>query len=466
MRLSDSGSLWNLLSSPGRLSDRYLWGATDSVRLSDLASQSSLGHQLGKLHDRSVLLSTKDQLTSAVALIELDGVARRIVLCPPDLRSEHLPLIAAEASADTLVSDRPASEVGFKDVDCFVECSPNLTSTEFERFAGIQTQWVLLTSGTTGVPKMVLHTLSSLAGAIKGVQGPGQGAIWATFYDIRRYGGLQILLRALIDGGSLVLSNADESTEDFLVRAGIHNVTHVSGTPSHWRRALMSPFARKISPNYVRLSGEVADQAILDSLREFYQGANVAHAFASTEAGVAFAVDDGLSGFPSSLVDAPDAAVEMKVSDDSLRIRSARTATRYLGNRDGDIADKDGFVDTRDLVELRGDRYYFIGRRDGVINVGGNKVHPEEVEAVINRHPKVRMALVKPRKNAITGAIVVADVVLESEPDDDGSGAQANALKKEILEACRRALSPYKIPAAIRFVPSLDVAASGKLARL
>ena len=92
------------------------------------------------------------------------------------------------------------------------------------------------------------------------------------------------------------------------------------------------------------------------------------------------------------------------------------------------LADADGFVDTGDIVELRGDRYYFVGRRGGIINVGGLKVHPEEVEAVINRHPDVRMSLVRSRKNPITGAVVVADVVLRRRPRRGaaaGDGAQA-----------------------------------------
>ena len=54
------------------------------------------------------------------------------------------------------------------------------------------------------------------------------------------------------------------------------------------------------------------------------------------------------------------------------------------------LTDADGFVDTGDMVELRGDRYYFVGRRGGIINIGGLKVHPEEIEAVINRHPAVQ----------------------------------------------------------------------------
>ena len=78
----------------------------------------------------------------------------------------------------------------------------------------------------------------------------------------------------------------------------------------------------------------------------------------------------------------------MKIEDGSLRIRSTRTARRYLGGERAALADADGFVDTGDMVELRGDRYYFVGRAGGIINVGGLKVHPEEVEAVINRHPR------------------------------------------------------------------------------
>ena len=247
-----------------------------------------------------------------------------------------------------------------------------------------QTEWVLFTSGTTGLPKLVVHTLSSLAAPIKSPSPSEIPVVWSTFYDIRRYGGLQIFLRAVLGGGSLVLSSAKESTGDFLIRAGARGVTHISGTPSHWRRALMSPLARRISPRYVRLSGEIADQAILDHLRSTYPQAGVGHAFASTEAGVAFEVDDGFSGFPASLIGKQHADVEMKVVDGSLRIRSGRIASRYLGTAEKKLADDEGFVDTGDMVELHGDRYYFVGRADGVINVGGRKVHPEEVEAVIN----------------------------------------------------------------------------------
>jgi acyl-coenzyme A synthetase/AMP-(fatty) acid ligase len=284
--------------------------------------------------------------------------------------------------------------------------------------------------------------------------------VWSTFYDIRRYGGLQIFLRAVLTGSSLVLSSAQESTTDFLTRAGAHGVTHISGTPSHWRHALMSPSAHMITPQYVRLSGEIADQAILNHLQSSYPQARVAHAFASTEAGVAFDVTDGLAGFPQkTLANIP--GVDMRVEDGSLRIRSSRTAARYLGHQSQAITDAEGFVDTGDMLELRNDRYYFVGRRDGVINVGGLKVHPEEVEAVINRHPDVQMSLVRSRKNPITGALVVADVVLKT----DGPKERTWELQHDILLLCRNELSSHKVPAKINFVPALAVAETGKLVR-
>ena len=108
-------------------------------------------------------------------------------------------------------------------------------------------------------------------------------------------------------------------------------------------------------------------------------------------------------------------------------------------------------------------RYYFVGRRDGMINVGGLKVYPEEIEAVINRHPAVHMSLVQTKKNPITGALVVADVVLKT--TSPSTNDDVRGLQRDILLLCRGELSPYKVPATINFVPALAVAESGKLIR-
>jgi acyl-coenzyme A synthetase/AMP-(fatty) acid ligase len=464
---SDGRSLWESINASGFPAGR-LYGIGQRVPLADLANATSLKGRLEELRDESVVLLARDQLTAALALIELDGIARRMVLCPPDIEPEHVPAVVQDAEARACVIDQ-TDAFGPLNVPTVVSAGAELTRRELPLRRSRDTEWVLLTSGTTGAPKLVVHSLASLTSALRSsarrssAPTPAEPLTWSTFYDIRRYGGLQVFLRG-VHAGSLVLSDPSEAVGDFLSRAAAAGVTHISGTPSHWRRMLMSGAAAAIAPRYVRLSGEIADQAILDALRAAYPNATVAHAFASTEAGVAFEVRDGQAGFPSALVGVPG-PVELAVRDETLHIRSAGAAQCYLGSGAEPLRGADGFVDTGDRVEERAGRYYFMGRRGGVINVGGLKVHPEEVEAVINAHPWVRMSLVRARRNPITGAVVTAEVVVDDPAGLRGSPPNAEILTRELTERCRRSLAPHKVPAMIRIVPTLEVSPSGKLVR-
>ncbi len=442
------------------LKGRTISDARHGVSLTDILRHSCLVGRSRELSGRSVLLATSGQLLSALAMIELDGVARRMLLCPPDLDPDRIQALLAEAEIDAIVTDRPLHRCDAGAYLVVGASLPERAAVEWKTEGA--TEWLMLTSGTSGMPKIVGHTLDGLAGAII-AEGPARhpNATWATFYDIRRYGGLQIFLRAVIGGGSMVLSEPGEAIADHVARLRAGGVTHISGTPSHWRKLLMSGAAANFSPRYVRLSGEIADQAVLDGLARAFPLASIGHAYASTEAGVGFAVDDGREGFPADLIGWNRDGVEMKVVDGSLRIRSHRTARAYIGADAPPLADADGFVDTGDMVELRGERYHFVGRRGGIINIGGLKVHPEEVEAVINRHESVRMSHARSRRSPITGAIVVADVVLA-----DGTDAgRHETIRTEILGRCKDSLAAHKVPAVIRFVEPLDVTAAGKLAR-
>lgn len=440
-------------------------GANGSVPYSALLTGNSFTEDFD-FSGRSVLLVVPDQLSAALALIQLDGVASRIVLCPPDVESRHFPAIVADAAVDVIVSRETTTEIAALGLPV-IHARESVTEGKPLPSGKQHTDWILLTSGTSGTPKLVLHDLASLVGAIRPSGIAQDEVVWATFYDIRRYGGLQIFLRAVLGGHSMILSQAGEPVVAHLTRLQQGGVTHISGTPSHWRRVLMSGAAGLMSPRYVRLSGEIADQAVLDALQAAYPQARVSHAYASTEAGVGFNVIDGREGFPASMVDAPaaNAEVQMKIVDGALHLRSSRTAVRYLGHAHPVIVGEDGFVDTADLVERRGDRYYFIGRRGGMINVGGSKVYPEEIEIVINGHPAVQMSLVQGRRNPITGALVVADVVLKEAAGESAMGAASEQIIEDILKRCRDALPAHKVPTRLRIVPQLDVSASGKLAR-
>jgi acyl-coenzyme A synthetase/AMP-(fatty) acid ligase len=456
MRLSEPITLAGLMDAGagrGRAIATRRW----RLCLDDLAEGSSLGLSLYALEGRSVVLAVGDMAKAAAALIELDGWARRIVLCPPGYDLAGLEGLAREAEADALVYDgeaaRPPTDLAVV-APCRLPLEPLASRGEKERRRRFATEWIMPTSGTSGPPKMVAHNLATLTGAIR----PAPTQRWATFYDIRRYGGLQIFLRAVAGTESLTLSDPDESVDAFLGRLGEAGAKHISGTPSHWRKVLMSGNARRIDPETVRLSGEIADDAVLSALSALYPHARIEHAYASTEAGVAFAVDDGRAGFPASLIET-SGAVAMKIFEGSLRIRSNRTALAYIGRKAQALHDREGFVDTGDMVERRGDRYVFAGRRGGIINVGGAKVHPEEVEAAINAHEAVRASRVFARKNPITGALVAADVVLR-----EGVSADAD-LSRSILSGCRARLPAYKAPSFLRFVAELPMTEGGKLAR-
>jgi acyl-coenzyme A synthetase/AMP-(fatty) acid ligase len=401
-----------------------------------------------------VVLSVRDMARAAAALIDLDGCASRIVLCPPGWEPCRLEGAARDADADALVYDNDADVAERMPIEFAAPCCLPLQPLDSPRATSRETEWVLPTSGTSGPPKLVAHTLRTLLGAI--ADAPLQQ--WATFYDIRRYGGLQIFLRALSGQGSLILGGEGESVGSLLSRFGAAEITHISGTPSHWRKVLMSGEGRRIDPKYIRLSGEIADDAVLGALHTLYPRARIEHAYASTEAGVVFAVDDGKAGFPASWLE-KDGAVQMNVVDGSLRVRSARCALRFLGAGAPALGGEDGFVDTGDMVEQRVDRIYFVGRRGGVINVGGAKVHPEEVEVTLNAHEAVRASRVFARKSPITGAVVFADVVLR-----DQRLAHAES-EREILAACRASLAPHMVPAGLRFVVELPMTDGGKLAR-
>lgn len=456
-------SLREALVDAADTSSRFFWGVKGTACLNDLGRRSCLGMRLSNLSGQSVVLATRDQLVTALALIELDGMVRRLTLCPPDLSVEQLLAVAKIAEADAFVADYLQPHPGIRNW-VQIGFDPERTVAIENLPTRRATEWILLTSGTSGTPKLVLHSLASLSAAFRKKNDAEDGSIvWGTFYNICRYGGLQILLRAVLGGTSMVLSDFEDSPADYLARLGQHRVTHVLGTPTHWRRALMSPLARNITPRYVRLSGEIADQSILDALRRVYPDAVIAHAFASTEAGVGFTVDDGLEGFPASFLDGGGGDTKLKVRNGSLHICSAGTAVGYLNG--GELKDQQNFVDTGDAVERRDGRYYFLGRVGGVINVGGQKVHPEEVEMIINRHPQVEMSRVRAKKNPITGSIVVAEIVLKKTNHQMLAIDEGATLKSEILMMCSTELPRHKVPVTINIVPALPVGATGKLVR-
>lgn len=452
-------SLLEALLKSGPPSQSVLSDGITTVPLQAMTTGTCLAGHTADLIGRSVLVAVATQLEAALVLIELDGLARRLVLCPPDLATEHLQSVITDAEVDAIACTDVSAFASYG-IDRIVKVTTPVPIQQHP-VADTTTEWLMFTSGTTGKPKMAIHSFAGLTGAIKATGTTAIQPVWATFYDIRRFGGLQIFLRAMLMGSSIILSRSDETISAHLQRLGDAGVSHISGTPTHWRRALMSSRVPAFTPQYLRLSGEIADQAILDALKGAFPRSSIAHAYASTEAGVGFEVTDGLEGFPANYIGSAGGEVEMNVRDGALQIRSPRMASFYAGRPDLALIGSDGFVDTGDIVELRGNRYYFVGRRGGIINVGGLKVHPEEIETVINRHAAIRLSRVRSRKSPIIGAIVVADIML----NEEAAGSDQIALKSDIMALCKRELPPHKIPAVLNVVAAIETTIGGKIAR-
>src|SRR5262249_55114510 len=158
---------------------RTISDAGHIVSLTDILSQTCLGGRLPELSGRSVLLSVTGQLISGLAMIEIDGIARRMLLCPPDLNPEYLSALIGDADIDAVIPDQPERWAD-KGIALVVAALPLTAAApaETERAS----EWLMLTSGTSGVPKIVGHTLEGLCGAIV-TDGPARRAlpVWATF---------------------------------------------------------------------------------------------------------------------------------------------------------------------------------------------------------------------------------------------------------------------------------------------
>ena len=172
----------------GNLFDRRLLGASATTVLSDLERGSSLACPLAELRNRSVIVAPKDQLAAALALIELDGIARRLVVAPPDLPLEQMATTIIDAAEiDAVVSDREPPIADRRWSERLIGCGHRLTPHVAKRNPSNKTEWILFTSGTTGLPKMVRHSFASLAGAIE----IGSGALEAA-----RFGALSMTFAA------------------------------------------------------------------------------------------------------------------------------------------------------------------------------------------------------------------------------------------------------------------------------
>jgi acyl-coenzyme A synthetase/AMP-(fatty) acid ligase len=309
----------------------------------------------------------------------------------------------------------------------------------------------LLTSGTTGLPKLVAHTFETLFTAARARR--AESSVWLVNYQTGTYAWFQLVTKGMFSPGQKLVFSTSPEPSSALTFAAQQGVTSISATPTFWRLAMlqMEPdILRAVPLRQIALGGESIDQTLLDQLAALYPTAEISHVYASTEVGACIIVKDRRAGFPAALLE------QREGQRPEIRIRNGRLGVRSpFAAQDGVARADSGWIDTGDLVELRGDRVFFCGRSDmAMINVGGNKAFPADIEAAIQSHPAVAWSRVRAVKAPLVGHLAEADVVLRL----------GHSLLDEatLTQHCAERLPEYAVPRFWNFLPAIPVQSSLK----
>lgn len=304
----------------------------------------------------------------------------------------------------------------------------------------------LYTSGTTGRPKKVSHNLSSLTRNVK-LHPKFEENIWAFAYNPTHMAGLQVFFQAFMNHNTIVYTFDDQKKLlPQLIKK--YKITNISATSTFYRNALTYLRDEKYeSIKRITFGGEKYDPNMENIIKSIFPNAKVRNIYASTEAGSLFVAKGDIFEIPENIIRF------VNIESNELLIHR-----RLLGQSES-FSLVDDWFKTGDIIE-RVDNFHFKfkSRQSDIINVGGYKVNPIEVENTLIRVPGVVDLLVKPKENRVTGQILVVDVVKDERFGD-------MELKKSIKKFAGEQLQEWKIPRIINFVEEIPRNRAGKKVR-
>jgi acyl-CoA synthetase (AMP-forming)/AMP-acid ligase II len=362
-----------------------------------------------------------------LALIERGAVVVPLSPLPAAKRADFLEIAQVEVEITIDADGCRRGERTIRRADHELYCELRRTG-----HAGL----VLFSSGTTGRSKASLLDFDKVLAKY----GPaGRARRILTFLSLDHIGGINTLLHTLTSGGT-VITVPDRLPEAVFATIEAQRVQILPTTPTFLNMALISAAHRRWSTESLELityGTEPMPLGTLQRLKSELPNVRLKQTYGLSELGILptrSRSDDTL------WVKLGDSGFAHKIIDDVLWIKSDMAMLGYL-NAPAPF-DEDGYFNTQDVVRVDGEWVHILGRRSEIINVGGEKVYPSEVEGVLLELPNIADVVVSGRPSHVTGMVVMAVVQLVEQED-------LRQLRRRVREYCLDRLEPFKIPALI-----------------
>lgn len=302
---------------------------------------------------------------------------------------------------------------------------------------------VVFTSGTTGEPKAILHDVER---CLRPFDVPRRGNVTFLFFAPDHMGGLNTLFYALCTGGTAVC--VPERTPAAICAAiERHRVEFLPSSPTFLRLMLLADAHLNYdlsSLNLVTFGSEPMHEQTLARLQEAMPSTRFHQVYGLAEL-LTLRSEPRAPGSPWLRLRPDD--YDVKIKNSTLWVKTESAMVGYL-NAPSPF-DEEGWFDTGDAVETEGEYVRILGRDTEIINVGGDKVYPAEVENVIMEMPNVTDATVYRHQHPIIGQVVGAKVMLE-QPEPLAQ------FKRRLRKHCAEHLARYKVPVKVELTEQTE----------
>ena len=315
---------------------------------------------------------------------------------------------------------------------------------------------ILFSSGSTGAPKAMIHNLDTLVDSYGDKKQKQINMLVFLMFD--HIGGINTMLNILSMNATMIIPQ-NRNADDICQLIEEYKIAVLPSSPTFLNLILINRSYEKYDLSSLRMityGTETMPEGLLGRLKAVFSKVKFLQTFGTSETGIAATSSKSSS---STFMKIDDENLEYKIVDNELWLRSKTQILGYL-NRSMESFTNDGWFKTGDLVELDNEGFIkIIGRNKEIINVGGQKVLPSEVESVLLGMDEIEDCLVYGEQNAITGQSVSCDVVLKHGIDDSG-------FKILVRKFCKDKLDNFKIPTRVNFVQKTEFTERFKKSRI